>query len=193
MRIDRQLLVLVFVVAGCSSASPTSPGPSASSTPSPAASTSAPAASPSVVPSPSPLEGRWATGPVLIDDITAAMIAAGISPEDAAAWVIEVGSPTQYSFELNFTETRFTHSEETPDMAMEVGETGTFALSGAELVVTTGQSGNVDTYTFEATIARDQLSLRWVDSTEQGTADDKEHHHRYTVAFYCSAPFIRQP
>ncbi len=121
------------------------------------------------------------------------MLAAGIEPGDVDGWIAEVGSPSQYSFLLDFTGTAFTHSEETPDMAMQVGELGTFALSGQKLVLSPGEQGNADTYTFDATLKGDQLSLRCVDSTEQGTTADKAKHRRYTIAFYCSAPFIRQP
>ena len=117
------------------------------------------------------------------------MVAAGIDPRDADSWVAEVGSPpTRYTFQLDFTGTAFSHSEETPDMAMQVGESGTFTLSGNELVLTNAS----DTYTLRTTFADDELSLRWVSSTEHGTAQDKEKHHRYTIAFYCSAPFRRQ-
>jgi hypothetical protein len=74
-------------------------------------------------------------------------------------------------------------------MPMQVGESGTFAFSGTELVLT----NNSDTYTLLATLADDELSLRWLSSTEQGTAQDQAKHRRYTMAFYCSAPFRRQP
>jgi hypothetical protein len=121
------------------------------------------------------------------------MIAAGITTSDVNAWIAEVGAPTQYSYLLAFTGNEFTHSEETPDMAMQVGELGTYELSGTQLVLTPGEPGNIDTYTFETTVVGDELSLRCVDSTEQGTADDKAKHRRYTIAFYCSAPFKRQP
>ncbi len=76
-------------------------------------------------------------------------------------------------------------------MAMQVGELGTFTLSDKKLVLTPGEPGNVDTYTFEATLAGDKLSLRCIDSTEQGTTEDKAKHRRYTIAFYCTAPFRR--
>lgn len=33
--------------------------------------------------------------------------------------------------------------------------------------------------------------LRWVASTEAGTAEAKETHKRFTIAFYCSAVFKR--
>lgn len=177
------------VLVGCSTSPAASPSPTlfvVESTP-----TNAPA-TPSAAVDRSPLAGRWATGTVPIADIKASMIAAGIDPGDADAWIAEVGSPTQYSFVLTFTGTAFTHSEATPEMGMEVGESGTFALTGTELVLTIGEPGNVDTYTFEATLAGDKLSLQWVDSTEQGTAGDKEKHRFYTIAFYCAAVFERE-
>lgn len=167
-------------VVGTGSSPTLSAAPSVSAQPSP----------PAVV---IPLEGTWATGPIPITDIKASMVAAGIDTGDADAWIAEVGSPTRYSFLLGFTGTTFTHSEETPDMAMQVGEAGTFALTGKQLVLSLGEPGNVDTYTFDATLSDNELSLRCVDSTEQGTAEDKAKHRRYTIAFYCSAPFRRQP
>jgi len=129
------------------------------------------------------------TGPIPIADIEASMVAAGIDRRDADSWIDEVGSPRRYSFQLAFTGTAFSHSEETPDMAMQVGESGTFTLSGNELVLTNAS----DTYTLQTTLADDELSLRWVSSTEQGTPQDQAKHRRYTIAFYCSAPFRRQP
>jgi hypothetical protein len=195
MRITLRLLILAVVVVGCSPAARPSAAPTASETV-PAASASAPTgpvASASTDANVSPLEGTWATGPVSIDAIKSSMIAAGISPEDVDAWVAEVGMPTQFSYLLAFAGNAFTHSEETPDMAMQVGELGTFELSGTQLVLSPGEAGNIDTYTFEATVAGDELSLRCVDSTEQGTPEAKATHRRYTIAFYCSAPFKRQP
>ena len=121
------------------------------------------------------------------------MVAAGISPDDVDAWVAEVGTPTQFSYLLAFAGNAFTHSEETPDMAMQVGELGTFELSGTQLVLSPGEPGNIDTYTFEATVAGDALSLRCVDSTEQGTPEAKATHRRFTIAFYCSATFGASP
>ena len=85
----------------------------------------------------------------------------------------------------------FTHSEETPNIPMEVGESGTFALSGTQLVLTPGEPGNIDTYTLAASLSGEDLSLQWVASTEEGTAGDKETHRRFTIAFYCSAMFKR--
>jgi len=196
MRSVSWFLGLSLALVGCSAVA--TPPPSQTATPTvvvtPSASPStAQPVSPSARAIVSPLEGLWATGPIPIADIKASMVAAGIDPSDADAWIAEVGSPTRYSFLLAFTGTAFTHSEETPDMAMQVGESGTLALSGKQLVLTLGEPGNVDTYTFDATLSGNELSLRCVDSTEQGTAEDKANHRRYTIAFYCSAPFRRQP
>jgi hypothetical protein len=189
-------LALSLALVGCSAAATPSLSQTATPTvvvtPSASQSTAQPA-SPSAHAIVSPLEGLWATGPVPIADIKASMVAAGIDPSDADAWIAEVGSPTRYSFLLAFTGTTFTHSEETPHMAMQVGESGTLALSGKQVVLTPGEPGNVDTYTFDATLSGNELSLRWVDSTEQGNAEDQAKHRLYAIAFYCSAPFRRQP
>jgi hypothetical protein len=196
MRTVWRLLVLSLALVGCSAAATPSTGPTLSATvvvaasASPSASQVASRSARTIV---SPLEGRWATGLIPIADIKASMLAAGIEAGDVDGWIAEVGSPTEYSFLLEFAGTAFTHSEETPDMAMQVGELGTFTLSGRQLVLTPGEPGNIDTYTFEVTLAGDELSLRCVDSTEQGTTEDKAKHRRYTIAFYCSAPFRRQP
>jgi hypothetical protein len=196
MRSGSWCLALSLVLVGCSVPATQSPSrtatPTVVMTPSTASSTAQPA-SPSARAIVNPLEGRWATGPIPIADIKASLVAAGIDPGDADAWIAEVGSPSSYSFQLAFKGSAFTHSEGTPDMAMQVGEFGTLALSGSQLVLTIGEPGNIDTYTFDATISGDELSLRCVDSTEQGTAEDKAKHRRYTIAFYCSAPFRRQP
>ena len=194
MRTVWRLLVLSLALVGCSAAATpsTNPTPSANVVVATSASPSATqVASPSAGPIVSPLEGRWATGSIPIADIKASMLVAGIEAGDVDGWIAEVGSPSRYSFLLDFAGTGFTHSEETPDIAMQVGESGTFALSGKQLVLTIGKPGNVDTYTFDATLAGDELSLRWVDSTEQGTTEDKAKHRRFTIAFYCSAAFRR--
>jgi hypothetical protein len=196
MRIVSWFLALSLALMGCSAAATPSSSQTATPTlvvtPSASAST-AQSASPSARAIVSPLEGHWATGPIPIADIKTSMVAAGIIASDVDAWITEVGSPSSFSFLLDFSGTTFAHSEETPDMPMQVGESGMFALSGNQLVLTIGEPGNIDTYTFQTMLADDQLSLRWVGSTEQGTAKDKEAHHRYTLAFYCSAVFRRQP
>jgi len=194
MRTVWRSLVLSLALVGCSAAATPSTRPTPSATVVVAALASpsdTELASPSTDKFVSPLEGRWATGPIPIADIKASMLAAGIETGDVDGWIAEVASPTLYFFLLDFAGTTFTHSEETPDMAMQVGEFGTFVLSGKQLVLTLGEPGNVDTYTFETTLASDELSLRCEDSTEQGTAEDKAKHRRYTIAFYCTAPFRR--
>jgi len=183
MRIASLLLAVALAVIGCSTVA----GPSLTPNPSDSAAAESPPASASV----SQLQGRWATGPIPIADIRAAMIAAGITAGEVDAWVTDVGSPSRYSFVLEFTGQTFTHSEETPDMPMQVGESGTFTLSGTKLGLTIGEPGNIDTYTLDASLSGDDLSLRWVASTEEGTAGDKATHRRFTIAFYCSAGFKR--
>ena len=176
------LLALFLALVGCSTvASPSISSPSVV-----ANAESQPASA-----SGSELEGRWATGPIPIADIKAAMIAAGITAADVDAWVTDVGSPSQYSFVLEFTGENFTHSSETPEAPMEVDELGTFTLAGTELVLKPGEPGNIDTYTFEWSLPGNDLSLRWISSTEEGTAAAKEIHKRFTIAFYCSAAFKR--
>ena len=177
------LLTVSLALIGCAGGA----RPSISPQPSVAATAESPLASARV----SSLEGQWATGPIPIADIKAAMIAAGINAADVDAWVAKVGSPTEYSFVLEFTGRTFTHSEETPDMPMQVGESGTFALSGTELDLRIGEPGNIDTYTLQASLSGDDLRLRWEASTEEGTAGDKETHRTFTIAFYCSAVFKR--
>jgi hypothetical protein len=184
MRTARLFLALSVTLVGCSSAATSSLSPS----PIESAQSAAPSADASV----SALEGLWASGPIPIADIKASMVAAGITPAAADRWIAEVGSPTTYSFELQFIGTTFTHSEETPDMPMEVGESGRFTLSGNRLVLTPGEPGNIDTYTLKATLSGDDLFLQYIRSTEQGTAEDKATHRRFTIAFYCSAVFQRQ-
>ena len=106
-------LLTVFLVAGCSAETTPTASPTTTAASSEATSTS-----------PASLEGRWANGPIPIADIKARMVAAGVKPSEADSWAVEVGSPTQFSFLLEFTGTNFTHSQETPDMAMQVGESG---------------------------------------------------------------------
>jgi hypothetical protein len=127
-------LVTACLLAGCTSGSSQS-GALTTSSPATPAQTSAV----------SPLEGRWATGPTPIDDIRQALVNAGITPQDAARWVADVGAPPTYSFVLEFTGSTFTHSEETPDMPMQVGESGTFTLTGDRLLLHVPQAARTPT------------------------------------------------
>ena len=45
----------------------------------------------------------------------------------------------------------------------------------------------------DVTLVNLTLSLGLVDMTEQGTAENLATHRLYTIAFYTSAPFVRQP
>ncbi len=76
-------------------------------------------------------------------------------------------------------------------MPMQVGESGTFTLTGDRLLLHVPAPGGEDSYTFALSKVGDAISLRWTDSTESGSAEDKENHRRFTIAFYCTAPFTR--
>ena len=182
LRIALLVSVVVIGISGCAT-TPTALDAS------PAASVTSP--SPSDVADGS-LEGRWATGPIAIADIKASMVEQGLTPSEVEAWVKETGSPTQFAFELHFSGDSFTHSEETPQMAMQVGESGTFTYTEDRLILSMGEAGNRDTYTFAVNATSEELTLKYVESTEEGTAEDKANHRRYTLAFYCSSTFKRR-
>jgi uncharacterized protein YceK len=175
-------LVLVLSITGCAS-TPTTPKPS------PAAPVTSASASDVAA---SPLGGTWVTGPIPMADIKASLVKQGLTTREVEAWVKEAGSPKQFAFELSFSGDSFTHSEETPQMAMQVGESGTFMYSGDRLTLSVGEPGNFDTYTFAIDLARDELTLQYIESTEEGTAEDKANHRRYARAFYCSSTFKHQ-
>ena len=120
------------------------------------------------------------------------MKGAGISAGDVDAWWAEVGSPAWFSFELVFESNNFRHLEQTPDMPMQVGESGTFTVNGDRLLLVVGEPGNIDTYTLGLNLTGNSLSLTWLASTEEGPIGGKELHRRFTIAFYCSAPFLRE-
>ena len=79
----------------------------------------------------------------------------------------------------------------TPGSPREVAESGTFVY--AEGLLDLNIVGSGDTYRLAADVSNDNLQLRFIDSTETGTDADKAKHARYTIAFYTSAPFVRQP
>ena len=184
MRPASLVFAVLLTLTGCSTAATPSDTPDATTTATPTAS---PPASAGV----GVLEGHWTTGPVPIGDIKASMIAAGISAADVDAWVADVGSPSEFSFELDFNGFEFTHYQETPGALMALDESGTFTLSGTELVLTVGEAGNIDTYTLRTTLSDDDLSMQWISSTEEGAPEGKERHRRFTIALYCSAVFRR--
>ena len=169
----------------------TSPPASASSEPpaqNPSGSTTASAAAPDAH---AALDGHWSTGPVPIEQIRETMLQAGVTEILVDEWVVEVGSPTEYTFDLEFNGANFEHFQATPESPRQVGESGRFVYADGHLDLDIVNQG--DTYRFTADESNDQLQLRFIDSTEQGTAEDKAKHARYTLAFYTSAPFVRQP
>ena len=140
----------------------------------------------------SSLEGRWSTGPVPIGQIRETLLEAGVTEELVDEWVSEVGSPSEFTFDLEFhDEDRFEFYLATPGSPREEAESGTFVYADGFLDLDIVGSG--DTYRLAADVSSDNLQLRFIDSTETGTEADKAMHARYTIAFYTSAPFVRQP
>jgi hypothetical protein len=140
------------------------------------------------------LDGRWRTGPVPIDQVKAAMLRAGLTQDLVDEWVLEVGSPTEYSFTLDLHQGEFSHSESTPDTEQNVTESGTFVYAADHHRLDLSIAGQGDTYEFSTiTSCCDGLQLVFVDSTDDGTAEDKAMHARYAIAFYTSAKFNRTP
>jgi hypothetical protein len=119
------------------------------------------------------------------------MLHAGITSDLVDEWVAEVGAPSEYTFELEFAGQDFNHYETTPQMARNLGESGTYVYGDGQLRLDIVSEG--DTYRLAAELSGDRLQLRFLDSTERGTAEDKAKHARYTVAFYTSGQFTRQP
>ena len=137
------------------------------------------------------LDGDWSTGSVSIDEIRTAMLSAGPEPDAVEGWIEEQGSPAEFTFELRFDSPTFAHYEANPNMAMQLGETGTYEFDGDQMRLSIAGEGDV--YVFDVTLASQTLSLDLVDMTERGTSENLATHRLYTVAFYASAPFARQP
>jgi hypothetical protein len=140
------------------------------------------------------LDGRWKTGAVPIDQVKAAMLRAGVTQELVDEWVLEVGSPTEYTFSLELHNDVFSHLESTPDTEQHVSESGTFVYDADHQLLDLSIAGQGDTYRF-STISSccDELQLVFIDSTDDGTIADKAMHARYAIAFYTSASFHRTP
>jgi len=196
MRLASLLLLGSLVAGACSSpassggpASPVSTATTGGASPSGTA-TSSPVATPTDLTA-SLLEGTWTAGPIAIDDIRASMEAAGITPAEIDAWVAEIGSPSALSFRLTFSGSTFRHWYASPDMPEQLGEEGSFSLTGTSLLLDMTEAGVVDTYTLEATVSGGQLALRYLDGN-QPTPEAKAHQRLYTIAFYCSAAFTRE-
>jgi hypothetical protein len=174
------LLMLCLVLAGCSEpASPSRPAATAESDP-PAARQSG-------------LEGTWYAGPVSLSDLRTSMLSNGIKQADVDAWVTEVGSPRTLAFVLTFTDGSFTHATESPESAMQVDESGTYAVTGHRLRLAIDEQGEGDTYTFGLSLAENTLRLRLRGTTERGSRQDQAKHRVYTVAYYAALTFRRDP
>ena len=168
--------------------SPAAPDGSETTAPYPPASTTVPVAVPSAART---LEGRWSTGPIPIDQIRETMLQAGVAEALVDEWVLEVGSPTEYTFDLEFRGDNFLHFSATPQSPRQVDESGTFVYTDGQLDLDIVDAG--DAYRFAADESNDHLQLRFIDSTETGTEEDKANHARFTIALYTSGQFLREP
>ncbi|MEP7202997.1 MAG: hypothetical protein ABI894_10330 [Ilumatobacteraceae bacterium] len=137
------------------------------------------------------LRGVWTTGAIPVDQITRAMLQAGATQDIVDAWILEVGSSTEYTFNLEFTGDTFRHFEATPGVRRQVDESGTFVYTSGKLDLTIVDQGH--TYTFTTVLSCcDELLLRLVDGPVNGTPTDKAVLARL-VALYTSATFQRNP
>jgi hypothetical protein len=137
-----------------------------------------------------PLDGVWSTGPVPIDDIRAAMLAAGLDEEAVGGWIEDQQSPPKFTFELRFDSPNFTHSRVDAHFPLAVDESGTYVIGEGQLLLSLPDVG--DAYLFNATLSDDTLRLTLVGQNETGTNENLETHRLYTIALYTSAPFVRQ-
>lgn len=178
----RRTILVVLVVAGSASCDspdrtegPTSHSQSASGSTSIAA---------------DPLDGVWSTGPVPLDDVRAAMLAAGLDDEAVEGWLDDQRSPPTFTFELRFDSPEFSHSRVDAHFPLAVDESGTYVFAEGQLRLSLPDLG--DAYVFDATLSDDTLHLELVGQNETGTAENLETHRLYTIALYASAPFVRQ-
>ena len=111
------LIVLVTVTA----ASCGSPGPAEPTSPSQSASSSASIAA-------GPLDVVWSTGPVPLEDIRVAMVAAGLDEGAVEGWIEDQHSPPEFTFELRFDSPDFSHSRVDAHFPLGVDESGTYVL-----------------------------------------------------------------
>lgn len=137
-----------------------------------------------------PLEGVWSTGPVPIEDIRAAMLAAGLDEEAVEGWIEDQQSPPKFTFELRFDPPNFSHSRVDAHFPLAVDESGTYVFGEGQLHLSLPGLG--DQYLFNATLSDDTLSLELVGQAETGSGENRETHRLYTIALYASAPFVRQ-
>lgn len=181
----RTVAGMMFVVLGSvGSASCASPSPTVGPVSEQSASGSASSAA-------ELLEGVWSTGPVPIEDIHAAMLAAGLDEEAVEEWVADQHSPPKITFELRFDAPDFSHSRVDAHFPRAVDESGTYVFAEGQLRLSLSGSGDV--YVFDARLSDNALDLELVAQKETGTVADRVTHRLYTVALYASAPFVRQP
>jgi hypothetical protein len=205
-RVAALLLAILFGATACSANPSRTPYESIAAPALPSVAAPSLAATPPAAATPDPaadyfrsLQGRWLAGPVPIADIKATMRYFNrVSAQETNSWVREIGSPNTLSLELDFTGDTFMLWWGTPQHPLAVGETGTFARTTVDgnsnfVLLTVPDGDGVDTYTLHFIVDHDNLDLHWIDSTEHGTTADKAAHRLFTIGFYCSAGFVRQP
>ena len=143
------------------------------------------------------LTGRWTTEAIPIEQIRTTMLQFGLHEEDVDQWVLDVGSPSELTFSLEFNGDEFSHFAMTPQQPQQVDETGTFVYdanrkgykgeTAGRLTLVVDQ-GN----TFElgsAMTCCDELKLHTVDSMHYYDASNAD--AARTLALYASATFHR--
>jgi hypothetical protein len=135
------------------------------------------------------LDGVWSTGPVPIEDIRAAMLAAGLGEKAVDGWIKDQLSPPEISFELRFDSPDFSHSREDVHFPLAVDESGTYAFAEGQLRLSLPDLG--DAYVFDVRLSDRTLSLELVGQKETGTSENLKTHLLDTTALYASAPFVR--
>jgi hypothetical protein len=144
------------------------------------------------------LEGRWTTAAIPIEQVRTTMLQFGLHKEDVDQWVRDVGSPSEFTFSLEFNGDGFSHLAMTPEQPRKVDEAGTFVydanhksnggVTAGRLTLSVADQGapfEVDS----AMSCCDELRLHFVDSP--GNADMAAAEVVRAVALYTSAPFHR--
>jgi hypothetical protein len=94
-----------------------------------------------------------------MDQIRHTLLEAGVTEELADEWVSDVGSPSEFTFDLEFhDENRFEFYVATPGSPREVAESGAFVY--AEGLLDLDIVGSGDTYRLAADVSSDNLQLQ---------------------------------
>ena len=125
------------------------------------------------------------------------MLEAGLPAEDVDQWVRDVGSPTEFTFSLEFNGDHFSHSTITPQQPEQVDETGTFvydanrtSYNGVVAGLMTLVIDQGDAIEMDATMTCcDEFQLQGTDSYHY--YDGSSAAGARAMAMYLSAPFHR--